>query len=218
MEVVDMKVQRSWRHKFMVLEWHPDSVGITSTDGRRNKQVTHEIFRTSLGIKKHSIFCYKVHRTDQSNHTLCRLNVFSVLSLCVILMSNFLWSPGTHSSSSNERVEKNTGLSNLERHQEGNNRGWNFPCFSHLSPSLRADWELPQDNDYAFYVSLNIWSPCTLYMRWNITWSSLELRAYNLWTQHTTIQRKGGCSRRDRKSNLKGTKSSPSAAFMALSA
>ena len=95
MEVVDMKVQRSWRHKFMVLEWHPDSVGITSTDGRRNKQVTHEIFRTSLGIKKHSIFCYKVHRTDQSNHTLCRLNVFSVLSLCVILMSNFLWSPGT---------------------------------------------------------------------------------------------------------------------------
>lgn len=84
--------------------------------------------------------------------------------------------------------------------------------FSMLSPVYhqpRADWELPQDNDYVFYVSLNIWSPYTLYMHWNITWSSLELRAYNLWNQHTSIQRKGGCSCWDRKPNLEGTNTSP---------
>ena len=56
-------------------------------------------------------------------------------------------------------------------------------------------------------------SPYTLYVHWNITWSSLELRAYNLWNQHTNIQRKSGCSCWDRKPNLKVTNTSPPCGF-----
>lgn len=83
---------------------------------RGDKQVAQEMCNGALGIRKHSICCYKVHRIDLSSPILCKLNAFSVPSLLyLILISNFLGLRGPNNSS-RDKNEKKMGLFNLKRY------------------------------------------------------------------------------------------------------
>ena len=89
-------------------------------------------------------------------------------------------------------------------------------CVQLLATPWTAAHQAPPSIGFSrqeYWSGVPLPSPYTLYVHWNITWSSLELRAYNLWNQHTNIQRKGGCSCWDRKPNLKGTNTSPLCGF-----